>query len=349
MHYFEDTSIVRQWLFAVALFVVSFGVLIGLRRVLWRRLKALAAATSIVWDDVLLDALKSPITLLILIGSAAIGAQLAPAHARTHPVVIHGLRILGIVALIWLANRLVTGIFQSKALPASMGGSTRILLALILRVFVITIGLLVVLDSVGVSITPVLASLGVGSVAVALALQDTLSNFFSGIYLLVDKPIRPGDFVQIDSGVEGTVTKIGWRSTHVQLLSNNTVVVPNSKVASSQITNFDLPAQELAVLVKLGVSYGSDLAQVEAVTIDVAKQVLQRVPGAIASFTPFIRYNEFAESSVNFTVILRAEKFVDKYLLTHEFIKALHQRYRLEGIEIPFPQRVVHMQGAQKA
>jgi small-conductance mechanosensitive channel len=129
------------------------------------------------------------------------------------------------------------------------------------------------------------------------------------------------------------------------MLSNNTLIVPNNKLVSSLVTNFHLPESELAVLVNVGVAYLSDLEKVEKVTIEVAEEVLQATEGAVSEFQPFIRYNTFAESSINFTVILRAKEYAAQYLIVHEFMKRLHQRYRLEGIEIPFATRTVYIKG----
>jgi len=178
---------------------------------------------------------------------------------------------------------------------------------------------------------------------VALALQDTLNNFFSGVYIFLDKPIQIGDYIQLESGQEGHVTHIGWRSTRIQLLPNNILIIPNAKLADSRVINFYLPEQEMSVLVKVGVSYESDLEKVEKVTMEVAEQVLQETEGGVKGFQPYIRYNTFGEYSIDFTVFLRTTEYTNKYLITHEFIKRLHRRYKLEGIEIPFPIRTVYM------
>jgi small-conductance mechanosensitive channel len=210
------------------------------------------------------------------------------------------------------------------------------------RVIVIGLGLLILLDSFGVSITPVLASLGIGSLAVALALQPTLENFFSGIQLVMDEPVKVGQFIQLESGEEGYVHKVGWRSTWIHMLPNNMVIIPNKVLVNAKIINYYYPQKELSVLVQVGVHYGSDLEHVERVTIDVAKKTLQEVSGGVEHFDPFIRYHTFADSSINFSVILRAKEFTDRYLLTHEFIKRLHKRYAQEGICIPYPIRAVN-------
>ncbi len=205
------------------------------------------------------------------------------------------------------------------------------------------IGILMVMDIFGISITPVLASVGLASFVIGLALQDTLGNFFSGLYILVNQPIRVGDYIELDNGLKGYVVKIGWRETRIRTLPNNYIVVPNTKLSQSILTNYHLPQQEMACLVQVGVSYDSDLEKVEKVTVEVGKQVLQKVKGAVPEFDPFIRFHTFNDFSIDFTVILRVKEFVDKYLLTHEFVKALHKRYNQEGIVIPFPIRTVEM------
>jgi len=202
---------------------------------------------------------------------------------------------------------------------------------------------MLILANLGISLTPILTTLGIGSLAVAIALQDTLGNLFAGLYIKADRPIEIGQYVRLESGEEGYVDAIGWRSTRIRMLPNNMVVVPNSKIVQSNITNYYLPDRELAVLVEVGVHYDSDLEKVERVTREVAKEVLQTVPGGVPHFEPFIRYHTFSDSSINFTVILRGREFVDNFLIRHEFIKRLHVRYQKEGIVIPFPIRTVYL------
>jgi small-conductance mechanosensitive channel len=210
---------------------------------------------------------------------------------------------------------------------------------------VFLVGALVVLDTLGISITPILTALGVGGLAVALALQDTLSNLFAGIQIIASRQVRIGDYIKLESGEEGYVTDIRWRNTTVRALPNNMILIPNSKLASTITTNYYMPEKEMAVLVQVGVAYDSDLQKVEQVTIDVGKEVMREVQGGIPEFQPFIRYHTFSDSSINFSVILRGKEFVDQYLIKHEFVKRLQRRYQQEGIEIPFPIRTVYMKG----
>ena len=198
-------------------------------------------------------------------------------------------------------------------------------------------GLLVILQYYGISIAPILTAAGVGGMAVALALQETLSNIFSGLHLILSKQLRIGEYIKLGSGEEGRVTDITWRfTTIIPLGASNTIVIPNKTIAGANITNYSLPTLNINVSVPVGVAYDSDLATVERVTIETAKEVLARVddnPNA----EPLVRYTDFGDSSINFVVILPSSLFDNQGIIKHEFIKALTDRYRAEGIDIPYP------------
>jgi small-conductance mechanosensitive channel len=251
--------------------------------------------------------------------------------------------VLGILAATLAVQRLVTAAVlargkKARAVPVS-------LLAAALRIVVILTGALVIFQSLGVSVTPFVTALGIGGLAVALALQDTLANLFAGIHILASGQVRRGDYVKLDSGEEGYVDDITWRNTSIRMLANNTVIVPNTKLASSTVVNYYRPAKELSVRVPVGVSYESDLERVEQVTLEVAHEALREVPGGVADFKPWVLFTAFADFSVNLLVVLRVREYVDQYLMIHEFVKRLHRRYAEEGIVIPFPIRTVHLKG----
>jgi small-conductance mechanosensitive channel len=210
-------------------------------------------------------------------------------------------------------------------------------------IIVYILAFLMVLNYFKIEITPLIATLGVGGIAIGLALQSTLSNLFAGIQILSDNPFTVGDFVSlIGTDIEGYITDIGWRTTRLRTLPNTIVVVPNAKISESIIINNYRPELEMSALVQCGVAYDSDLEKVERVTIDVARKTLKTVQGAVSDFDPFIRYHTFADSNINFSIILRVKEYTDKYLLTHEFIKALTKRYNEENIEISWPVRKVY-------
>jgi len=198
------------------------------------------------------------------------------------------------------------------------------------------VGALMLLTALGVQITPLLTALGVGGLAVALALQDTLSNLFAGAHLLADKPIRVGDYVKVADTVEGHVVDIGWRSTRVRMLQNVVVTIPNKKVAESIITNYDLPEPRLALLVRVGVDYGSDPDRIEALVVDEATRAVGEVPGLLGEPAPFVRLIPgFGDFSLDFTLVCQVKSFTDQFLVQHELRKRILRRFRAEGIQFP--------------
>lgn len=223
---------------------------------------------------------------------------------------------------------------------AGTSGSATIFVT-ITRVIVFAIGGLVLLDSLGVAITPLLTALGVGGLAVALALQDTLSNLFAGVHILASRKVQPGDFVQLDNGMQGYVVDTNWRNTIIRQLPNNILVVPNATVASSIVTNYHLPEHEISVTIPCSVGYNSDLGRVEEVTIEVGHEVMQEVKGAVPEHEPTVRYIDFGDSGISFNVGLRATDISAQALIIHEFIKRLHARYQREGIDNSPPSETV--------
>ena len=203
------------------------------------------------------------------------------------------------------------------------------------RLVVVLIGLLVILNGLGLSITPMLTALGVGGLAIALALQDTLSNLFAGFYLTVARQIQIGNYIRLSSGEEGYLVDIDWRATRLRQLTNSTVLVPNAKLSQSIVTNYHLPERELAVIIGASVDYKSNLDRVEAIAMDVGREVMQQVPGGVPTFEPVVRFHTFGDPGIEFSVTLRAREFVDQQLVRHEFVKRLHRRFSSERIAIP--------------
>lgn len=215
------------------------------------------------------------------------------------------------------------------------------LLTNIVNIVIYAMGVLVILQYYGISIAPIITALGVGGMAVALGLQETLANIFSGLHLILSKQLRIGDYVKLTSGEEGKVSDITWRFTTLISLLGNAIVIPNQKIASSIITNYDMPHRDITVKVAVGVAYDSDLDQVEKITLDVARTTMEKVDHTIAA-APSVRFHTFGESSIDFNVFLHSSQFESQSLLKHEFIKALTRRYRQEKIEIPYPIRTVY-------
>jgi small-conductance mechanosensitive channel len=229
---------------------------------------------------------------------------------------------------------------ERRALGIGMTGLVRTAV----RGTILLIGMLVTLDALGVQITPLLTALGVGGLAVALALQDTLSNLFAGVHLLADKPIRVGDYVKIADTIEGYVVDVGWRSTRVRMLQHNVVIVPNKRVAESIIINYDLPERRMTMLLPVSVGYGSDPDRIEQVLVDEAKKAAGEVAGLLPEPVPMARLIPgFGAYSLDFTLVCQVASFVDQYEVQHELRKRILRRFRAEGIDIPYPVRTIEV------
>jgi small-conductance mechanosensitive channel len=283
-------------------------------------------------------------------GTAGVYAALngLPIQHRYESFIDKGILIIYVLSVTVVLSRMLSGLVTLYG--RKVGGilvSTSIFTHLT-QVLVYIIGILVLLQSLGISIAPILTALGVGGLAVALALQDTLSNLFAGIHMVASRKIRPGDYVALDNGQEGYVEDITWRYTTIRTLSDSMVIIPNAKLASSVATNFAMPDREISVSVDVGVAFESDLEKVESVTLEVAREVMEEVAGGVPGFEPSVRYKKLNDSSIGFSVNLRAKEFTNQYLIRHEFIKRLHKRYRAEGIEIPFPVRIIRMEGQER-
>ena len=342
----------RNVLVSVGILVLAAILSAFVRTILTPILRRLTRRTDTDLDDVIVAALRRPAAWVVML----IGFWLAlrnPEYwtAATHPYVDKVAGVLGVLLLVHAGLRVFNGVagwYSETAAEKSERPREMRARALvgrkIVNIAILVIGILIILSQLNVKIGPLLGALGIGGLAVALALQDTLSNLFAGIYMMVDRPLTVGDFVKLESGEEGFVEEIGWRNTKVRMWANNIVVIPNLKLAQSVVTNYYLPHQEMSVYISCGVAYDSDLEHVERVCIEVGKEVMERVPGTATDWTPVVRFKEFADFSINFIVVLRVTDFAAQYLLGHEYIKALHRRFAKEGIEIPFPIRTVIMQ-----
>ena len=209
-------------------------------------------------------------------------------------------------------------------------------------IIIYLLAIIVILGYFQLDITPLLAGVGVGALAIGLALQSTLANFFAGLHIVSDQPIRVGDFIELDKDTIGFVEDIGWRSTRIKTMTDNLIIVPNGKLADSTILNYSMPKQDMSFWVNCGVSYESDLDKVEQVTIEVARGVQQNFPGAVKDFEPMFRFREFGDSNIDFIAILRVEEPMKRYVVRNEFIKRLKERFDEENIEISWPIRKIY-------
>jgi len=321
------------------------GTLFLVRGIAMRLLHRWAARTETMLDDLIIASIKTPSIFWCIAIGLAIGvgvSDLPQKYAQSVSTAIHVLLIFSItIAAANLSGQLFTHYVKQSDLPFKTTGLAYGLMKGLLYL----IGILIILTVLGISIAPLITALGVGGLAVALALQDTLANLFAGIHILVEKSIRVGDFVRLESGQEGTILDITWRTTRIRLQPNIVVVIPNSKIAQSVVINYSLPEERTAIAVQVGVEYGADIDQVERVLVEEATKAVSEVDGMLADPAPSVRLDPgFGESSLDFTVNCSIRSYADRPQMQHEMRKRIFKRFRAEGISIPYPHRTVILQ-----
>lgn len=339
---FEDNTYL---LIAAAVFlIVWMTVGVTLKSLLFAYIKRWAAKTATRIDDLVLDALGFPLTLLIFASGLLVLVRMGiSTEYVTHQQLYHLLLIVGILSIVLFADRVLRGAITTYSDRVEVFRMAGGLVQSCVRAIVLIVGLLVLLGTLGINITPLIASLGVGSLAVALALQPTLENFFAGVQVISDRQIMEGQFIRLESGEEGFVQKINMRTTWLRTPQGNMIVFPNKLLVTSRITNFNYPQQDTALTVPLGVHYDSDMAKVEAICVDIGRQVQAEVEGAVRDFVPLFRITALADSSVNFIVVLRIGDTLSQGLVRHEFYRRILTRFKNEGIVIPYPVRALNL------
>ena len=326
---------------AALIVLVACAILVGvaLRRILGRYARRFESSWTGFFLSIL-EALPTPLLILAALYTAIEEFNLPP---RWDHIASKAILIQVIIVLFFFPARVIH-LFLNRAqqkqpqLERVAQPANFVIKALFSLVAVI-----VILENLGVHLTAVWTTLGVGSVAVALALQDTLGNFFAGLYILADHPINLNDYIKLDSGQEGFVTRIGWRSTLLRTGQNNMVVVPNSTLAKAVITNFSFPDERLLASVQAGVAYGTDPRRVEKILVEVARGL------AKDGFEGVLGYPEpgaflipgFGASTLDFTLNVHVRRFADQGAVLSELRKRILERFNSEGIEMPFPTRAL--------
>ena len=336
---------------AAVVFVVSAFVLYYAAMTIIAIFKKLSAKTKTTLDDILADRVRRPLKLLSVVLALFIASQVAyPDVAIWGHSSFEIFKVLIMFSVVVLIDGIIDGLIAWYGKEMAPRTSSKFddeifpLFRKIARVLVYTIGLLIILSDLGVEIAPLIAGLGIAGLAVALALQDTLGNFFSGIYMLADKPIRPNDYIKLENGVEGTVVEVGWRSTKILTLDNNYVFVPNSKVAQSTITNYYSPEERMGYVMDFSASYDDEPEKVVEALLEAAKEVEKKTGKTMSSDKfPWARPDTFGESAITYKVGVQVVTYTDRFPVKGEMIKEVYKQFKARGITIPFPTRTVFL------
>jgi len=319
-----------------AIATVAAAYILGrvLTRFIARHLAQLASGSHGPWDDVVVSELRTYVPLWSVLLGLRISLAYWPIPERWLHLAATGISVVGFAsvtfALAGVASGLL-GVYGARAVPGvPISGLTRN----VVRLIVVAGGLLVVLNELGIEIRPMLAALGVGGLAVALALQEPLANLFAGLFVSLAGQVRIGDQVRLDSGVEGKIVDFNWRSTWLEVPGGSVAVVPNSKLSQSIVTNFNLPNPELAIPIDFTIRFEEEPAHAERLALEVAAEVMRDTPGAASRFVPVVRFHTFTDLGLRGTVTLRAATWGDQGLIRHRLVMALHDRFRTEGIEL---------------
>lgn len=330
-----------QWIIPLIFILVGFLAGIIGEKVIFNRIKSFVVKQQIPGSEIIFQSLHRMTLIWFVLAGFFWAILSSPVKPGIANVLQKILTIILLYSVTLVLARLTAG-FVNLFVQRTEGVSTS-LLSNLAKTIVLVLGTLILLQTVGIEITPIVTTLGIGGLAVGLALQDTLANLFSGFYLVISKQVRAGDYVKLDDGHQGYVTDINWRNTTIKEISNNVIIVPNSKLASAIFTNYHLPAKEITLTMNVGVSYDSDLELVEKVTVEVAKEVMQEIAPELIQIEPYLRFHTFNDFSIDYTLYMRVSEYFDQRIGKHLLVKKLHKRYQQEGIEIPFPIREVFM------
>ena len=336
---------------AIAIVLVTFIAVYVCRVIINALLKKIASRTATELDDKLIEGTRKKLYLLLyLLGLSVLfnylqgilEQQVGPKFFE----VLDGLIYAGGVLLV--ANILVkifSTVFKWYGAVVATRTETQVddefipLLDRATKVILYVISVLIILDHFKVDIKGMITVLGIGSLAIALAAQETIANMIGGFVIMIDRPFRIGDWLQLPDDTTCRVYQIGVRSTKFLTLENTLIIVPNAELMKSTVHNITYPYPEVRVKIDVGVAYGSDIELVKRVMLEeTAKQ-----PLILDDPEPFFRFEQFGDSSLNVSIFCRVAEVLDQYTAGSELRSQILERFRKEGIEIPFPQRVVTM------
>jgi small-conductance mechanosensitive channel len=328
----------------LAIFAAIFLIGWVVRRFILKALRAWTSHTGSRAGQGLAEALSGPILIWAAILALHVALQSSDLPGKFTDWGAKTLFVLWIASLTLMCMRIARDSIRFYGSQVAGALPVATLTQNLAQIGVVILGALVLLDHFKVSITPMLTALGVGGLAVALAMQDTLSNLFGGFYVAVAGQVRLGDYIKLNTGEEGYVTDIGWRSTTIRSLGNSLVIVPNAKLAQAIVTNYDLPEKRMSATVEVRASYDCDPDRIERVLLDIAAQGTREIPGMLADPAPTVAFDPgFGDSGLGLTLNYQVAEFASQFTVRHELRKRILRRFKEEGIRIPFPARAVYM------
>jgi small-conductance mechanosensitive channel len=338
------SDFVEWWKIAQPLAIFTGCIVAGLviRNILFRWVHRWSIRSGHQLDSVIVPTLRTP----IFIWSLILGFDLATRNSVLPRRYVQPMNItleaLWIISLTIVAAQICGSLVRFHSTRTGGTGQLPTLTITLSQLLVSILGLLFLLNHFRVNITPLLTALGVGGLAVALALQDTLANLFSGFYISVSSQIRVGDYIKLNTGEEGYVNDITWRSTTLRSLGSNYIFIPNSKLAQAIVTNYNLPGKSLGLDVKFHVAFDADTDRIEAMILDEAMS--QKIDGLIVDPPPSIQWSSATDFSLLLALNFRVVEFVNQYGVQSELRKRIFKRFRKEGVAMVYPTQSIFFQ-----
>ena len=329
---------------AIAIIVLSFIIAKAVKFLIVNIAPHLVSKTKTTLDDEILKAIKGPLQVFIM----ACGVCLAFATLNNLPAVISSnLGIILTIALIYVAAYLLSNLagafinwYKNDIAPrtgSDLDDSLMPFLSKAVGVVVFILATLMVMSVLNIEITPLIATLGVGGIAVALAAQELLSNIFGAFAILSDRPYKIGDRIQISDDLSGDVVEIGLRSTRIKTLDNRLIVVPNSDISKSNIINYSLPDTRVRLDINVGIAYDADVDKASAILIDIAKNT----GGVLADPAPKVYLKGFGDFSVNLLMHVWANDYKINLDIADHIYRETLKRFAAEKVDIPYPTSAV--------
>jgi small-conductance mechanosensitive channel len=332
-----------QLLVPLALLVATVLGGIVVRIFLFRTIRAWAGGSESNLVDMIVESL--PIVLWSMILGLHLATQNSGIPKADLKYIPKTLAVLWILSLTIAISRLVGNVVQYYGGVAHEQSVTSITRKLA-QIAIVLMGLAALLRVFNVSLAPILTTLGVGGLAVALALQDTLSNLFAGFYVSISGLVHIGDYIKLNTGEEGYIADINWRATTMRGSTNNLVIIPNNKLGQAIYTNYNLPDQRMGMSISISVGYDSDVDRVQGILLAETLAATGQVQGLLADPAPYVLFSPGAgESALVFQVNFSVAEFAVQYVAQSELRKRLFKKLKENGITMPFPTRTIHIDG----
>ncbi len=333
----------NEWI--VPLSILAGGIIISIlvEHVIIRRIKKATCKTNQNTLCIVSMSMKGFIAFWIFLGTVFAAYEFIAEmfEPSVNHIIIKTIISITIISIALFIANIASSFIRAYGKNASGDLPTTSLVSNIVRIFVYIGGCTILLQYLGVSITPLITALGVGGLAVALALQDTLSNLFAGIHILAAHNIHSNDYVKLSSGEEGYITDITWRNTVIRTMSDTIVIVPNTQIAATILTNFSYPSRKLYVGIPFSINPEADLEFAEKILIEETIHAMENVGGTVHGYAPIIRFQQWTESRVEGTIWVYVEQFDKQFPLRHECIKRFITRFKQEGLPLPYAVRTI--------